>query len=261
MPSVWPTRAERRHSHRDGSRAPAAGRTIVSAPTSTYRVQFGGDTTFDRVAALAPYLQRLGVGAVYASPVLRARSSSTHNYDVTDPTSIDARFGGSEGLDRMARALKRRGIGLVLDIVPNHMAMGSENPWWMDVLEHGRASRYSRFFDIDWRGTGIEGKVVVPILGRSYGEALEAGELRLLLEDGGLRIAYFDHRLPIDPVHYARVLDGIHADQVRRVVERSRGVPARTHVDARSVARRAREAAVLERELWTAYTGDRRVRS
>jgi (1->4)-alpha-D-glucan 1-alpha-D-glucosylmutase len=233
----------------------------VTAPASTYRVQLGVETTFDRVAALAPYLARLGVGAVYASPILRARASSAHNYDVIDPTRIDERFGGREGFDRMVRALRRRGIGLVVDVVPNHMAIGSENPWWMDVLEHGRASRYARFFDIDWRGTGVEGKVLIPILGRHYGEALEAGELRLVLEEPGLRIAYLDHRLPIDPAHYVRVLDGVGGDAVRTVVERSRGVPARTHVDARSVARRAREADAIENELWCAYTGERDVKA
>ncbi len=233
----------------------------MTAPASTYRVQLGGETTFDRVAALAPYLARLGVGAVYASPILQARASSSHNYDVIDPTRIDERFGGREAFDRMVRALKRRGIGLAVDVVPNHMAIGSENPWWMDVLEHGRASRYARFFDIDWRGTGVEGKVLVPILGRHYGEALEAGELRLVLEEPGLRVAYFDHRLPIDPAHYVRVLEGVGGDGVRAVVERSRGVPSRTHVDARSVARRAREADAIERDLWSAYTGDRDVKS
>jgi (1->4)-alpha-D-glucan 1-alpha-D-glucosylmutase len=224
----------------------------VTAPTSTYRLQLGGELTFDRVAALAPYLDRLGVGAVYASPVLQARPDSTHNYDVTDPTRIDARFGGREAFERMARALHRRGIGLVLDIVPNHMAMGDDNPWWTDVLAHGRASRYARFFDIDWRGTGVEGKVLVPILGRPYGEALEAGELRLVLQGGGLRVAYADHRLPIDPAHYARVLGGIDAGGVRAAVERARAIPARTHTDARSVARRARGAEAVERELRSA---------
>jgi len=233
----------------------------VSAPSSTYRIQLGGDMTFDRVSALAPYLRRLGVGAVYASPILRARAGSTHNYDVTDPTRIDERFGGREGFARMARALRAHGLGLVLDIVPNHMALGSENPWWTDVLEHGRASRYARFFDIDWRGTGVEGKVLVPILGRPYGEALEAGELRLVLEETGLRLAYFDHRLPIDPAHYVRVLDEVGADAVRAPAERSRAIPARTRTDARSVARRAREADALKQGLWDAYSRDRSVRT
>jgi (1->4)-alpha-D-glucan 1-alpha-D-glucosylmutase len=233
----------------------------VTAPTSTYRLQLGGEITFDRVAALAPYLDRLGVGAVYASPVLRARAGSTHNYDVTDPTGLDERFGGREAFEAMARALKRRGLGLVLDVVPNHMAMGSENGWWMDVLAHGRASRYARFFDIDWRGTGVEGKVLVPILGRPYGQALEAGEIRLVLEEGGLRVAYFDHRLPVDPAHYARVLDGVDGDPVRAVVERSRAIPPRTRTDGRSVARRARAADALAGELWAAYAGERAVRT
>jgi (1->4)-alpha-D-glucan 1-alpha-D-glucosylmutase len=233
----------------------------VTAPTSTYRLQLGGEITFDRVAALAPYLDRLGVGAVYASPVLRARAGSTHNYDVTDPTRLDERFGGREAFEAMARALKRRGLGLVLDVVPNHMAMGSENGWWMDVLAHGRASRYARFFDIDWRGTGVEGKVLVPILGRPYGQALEAGEIRLVLEEGGLRVAYFDHRLPVDPAHYARVLDGVDGDPVRAVVERSRAIPPRTRTDGRSVARRARAADALAGELWAAYAGERAVRT
>ncbi len=233
----------------------------VTAPTSTYRIQLGADTTFERVAELAPYLARLGVGAVYLSPVLQARSNSTHNYDVTDPTRLDDRFGGREAFGRMSRSLHARGVAIVLDIVPNHMAMGSENPWWMDVLEHGRASRYAAFFDIDWRGTGVDGKVLVPILGRPYGEALEAGELRLVLEEAGLRVAYFDHRLPVDPAHYPRILDGLVADELRAVVDRARAIPARSHTDRRSVRRRAREAEAVRSALWAAYTGDRSVRS
>jgi (1->4)-alpha-D-glucan 1-alpha-D-glucosylmutase len=233
----------------------------VTAPASTYRVQLGGDTTFERVARLAPYLERLGVGAVYLSPILRARFDSTHNYDVTDPARIDERFGGREGFTRMARVLRRRGIGLVVDVVPNHMAMDRENPWWMDVLEHGRASRYARFFDIDWRGTGVEGKVLVPVLGRPYGDALEAGELRLVLEDGGLRVAYFDQRLPVDPAHYARVLDGVDGEAVRAVVERSRAMSPRSRTDARTVSRRAREAEAIKRDLGRVHAEDRAARA
>jgi (1->4)-alpha-D-glucan 1-alpha-D-glucosylmutase len=139
------------------------------------------------------------------------------------------------------------------------MAISSENAWWMDVLEHGRASRYARVFDIDWTGAGLEDRVLVPILGRPYGEALEAGELRLVLEPEGLRIAYAEHRLPIDPADYARVLGSIGA--VAPVVDRSHEIPARSRTDARSVARRARSAERLKADLWTAYAGDRAVRS
>ena len=142
---------------------------------------------------------------VYASPFFKARPGSTHGYDVTDPAMLNPELGGRAGFDALSEELRRRDMGLVLDVVPNHMAMSSENPWWMDVLEHGPSSRYSSFFDIDWQAPALDGRILVPILGRPYGEALESGELTLGLEDGAMFVRSFEHRLPVDPRAYGRV--------------------------------------------------------
>ena len=115
-------------------------------PSSTYRIQFRNGMTFDRVVDLIPYMKDLGISHLYASPVFTATTDSTHGYDVTDPNEIDPAIGGREGFDRMAAALKQAGMGLILDIVPNHMSTSLENRWWRDVIEHGRQSRYAALF-------------------------------------------------------------------------------------------------------------------
>ena len=228
-------------------------------PASTYRLQLGGDVTFDRARELVAYLDRLGAGALYTSPVLQARSDSTHGYDVTDPTRLDTRLGDGPSFLAMSRALHDRGMELLVDVVPNHMAMSSENGWWMDVLEHGRASRYAAFFDIDWWGTGVDEKVLVPILGRPYGDALEAGEIRLVLEPEGLRAAYLHHRLPIDPAAYGTVFGRMRArgaggELFRAAVARSAAIPPRTETARRRVVERATESDAVKREMWEAYS-------
>ena len=230
------------------------------APTSTYRLQLAPGEGFAEAAALARYLRDLGIGAAYCSPVWRARRGSTHGYDVTDPTSFDDELGGADGFMTMARTFRRAGLGLVLDIVPNHMAASPENAWWLDVLTHGRASRYADVFDIDWDGAGREGKVLVPILGAPYGEELESGALRLVLEDGALRVAYHDHRLPIDPADVPRVLgdlvlDGAAGDALRVALDEAAAIPPRDRTDRRSVSRRARQTARAEALLRDADAG------
>lgn len=115
-------------------------------PSSTYRIQFRNGMTFDRVVDLIPYMKDLGISHLYASPVFTATTDSTHGYDVTDPNEIDPAIGGREGFDRMAAALKQAGMGLILDIVPNHMSTSLENRWWRDVIEQGRQSRYAAYF-------------------------------------------------------------------------------------------------------------------
>jgi (1->4)-alpha-D-glucan 1-alpha-D-glucosylmutase len=143
-------------------------------PTATYRIQFRNGMTFDRAAALVPYLKRLGISHLYASPIFTATTGSTHGYDVTDANEIDPAIGGREGFDRMVKALKAEDLGLILDIVPNHMAASLENPWWRDVIEHGEKSRYARHFDIDWSR-----RLTLPFLGDTFEAVLEAGEIAL----------------------------------------------------------------------------------
>jgi (1->4)-alpha-D-glucan 1-alpha-D-glucosylmutase len=178
----------------------------VRVPASTYRLQFNREFGFEDARAIVPYLEALGVGDVYASPLLAARPGSEHGYDITDPTRLNRELGSPRSFRQLVSALRSRRIGFLLDIVPNHMATDSANPWWMDVLENGRGSRFATFFDIDWEAPGLDGRVLVPVLGGPYGEVLERGELRLVLESEGLRIAYFDHRAPLDVATYGDVL-------------------------------------------------------
>ncbi|HUG78653.1 MAG TPA: malto-oligosyltrehalose synthase, partial [Burkholderiales bacterium] len=157
--------------------------------------QFHRGFRFRDARALVPYLARLGVSHLYASPFLKARPGSTHGYDVVDHNAVNPEIGSEAELDRLMRALKEHGMGMVIDLVPNHMGvLHADNAWWLDVLEKGRASPYAKFFDIDWR----RGKLLLPVLGRHYGEALESGELKLEKKNGRWSVCYFDHRFPLN---------------------------------------------------------------
>ncbi len=174
-------------------------------PRATYRLQFHKDFTFADAEPLASYLARLGISHVYASPIGTARAGSTHGYDQVDPTRINPELGGEDGFRTLIAALKAQGLGVILDIVPNHMAVGqADNRWWLDVLEHGPDSRFREMFDIDWTpaDTALQGKVLAPFLGAPYAEALAAGDIRLKRdpETGKLAAwAYDAHCLPIRP--------------------------------------------------------------
>jgi (1->4)-alpha-D-glucan 1-alpha-D-glucosylmutase len=143
-------------------------------PVATWRIQFRNGMTFDRAANLVPYLQRLGISHLYASPIFTAASGSTHGYDVTDVNEIDPEIGGRAGFERLVSALKAAGIGLILDIVPNHMSTSLENPWWRDVIEYGEQSRYAHHFDIDWSR-----RLTLPFLGDDFEKVLAQGEIRI----------------------------------------------------------------------------------
>lgn len=161
-------------------------------PRSTYRLQFHEGFTFDDALRIVPYLQDLGISHIYASPLTQARKGSTHGYDVTDPTRISADLGGEEGLRRLVAALRERNMGLILDIVPNHMAASLENGWWADMLEHGQGSDYTRFFDIDWSRHG--GRIFLPFLGDPLSEVIEQGQLRLAEQDGRPVLRLYDEQ-------------------------------------------------------------------
>jgi (1->4)-alpha-D-glucan 1-alpha-D-glucosylmutase len=161
----------------------------ILTPGATLRLQFHRGFTFVDAEALVPYVARLGISHLYASPIATARPGSQHGYDVIDATRVNPELGGEEGLRALSSALAAAGLGLVLDIVPNHMAADAANAWWADVLRHGRASRFARWFDIDWEAAD---KVLLPILGRPLDEVLAAGEL----ERDGDAFRYFSHRLP-----------------------------------------------------------------
>jgi (1->4)-alpha-D-glucan 1-alpha-D-glucosylmutase len=173
----------------------------MSIPRATTRLQLHRDFPFDAAVEIVPYLERLGISHIYASPILSARPGSTHGYDTIDPTGINPELGGQAGLDRLSEALRRREMGLIIDIVPNHMAAVAENPWWWDVLRSGRASRYADHFDIDWEDSDPElrGKVLLPCLGDKLEACLARGEITVAEENGERVVHYFDQRFPIDP--------------------------------------------------------------
>ena len=169
-------------------------------PRATLRLQFHKGFTFADAARLVPYFSALGISHVYASPILTARPGSLHGYDVVDPTRVNPELGGEDGLRGLVTALRGAGLGLIVDIVPNHMAVGAGNAWWWDVLQNGRTSAYAHFFDIDWEPDDPElhGKVLAPFLGRSCAEALGAGEIALAHDAArGYFIKYFEHLFPV----------------------------------------------------------------
>jgi (1->4)-alpha-D-glucan 1-alpha-D-glucosylmutase len=188
-------------------------RNETNVPRATARLQFHRDFTFDDATALVPYFARLGVSHLYASPILKARPGSTHGYDCVDVGLVNPELGGEEALRRMADAAHAAGLGLVVDIVPNHMGVGgSENAWWQDVLLWGQASRYAQVFDIDWQSSdpALRGKLLAPFLGAGYGETLASGDLVLMLDDAGsgFEARYFVHHFPIAIEDHAAILDG-----------------------------------------------------
>ncbi len=186
---------------------------MTTTPRATARLQFFKDFTLDDAAAIIPYFAALGISHIYASPLLKARPGSTHGYDIVDHNEINPEIGGEPALRRLHAALRAHGMGLIADIVPNHMGVGgADNAWWLDVLEWGQASRYADFFDIDWTppDPDLQNKLLAPFLGVPYGEAL-ANQQFALHCDGAFFMQYFEHRFPISAQTTASIL---HAEPV-----------------------------------------------
>jgi (1->4)-alpha-D-glucan 1-alpha-D-glucosylmutase len=186
----------------------------AAIPIATYRLQLTENFNFDDAAAVVPYLRALGITHLYASPFMKARQGSTHGYDIVDHTKINPELGGDAGFERLSRALKQHDLGLILDFVPNHVGVHfADNPWWLDVLEWGPASPHAVSFDIDWDILPYRARVgvLLPIIGSSYGQALEKGEIELRYEpaEGSFSAWYFEHRLPIAPERYSEILRNI----------------------------------------------------
>jgi (1->4)-alpha-D-glucan 1-alpha-D-glucosylmutase len=180
-------------------------------PCATYRLQFSKDFTFAHATELVPYFQALGISHIYASPCLKARANSSHGYDIVDHDSLNPELGGNEQFETLVDTLHAHGMGLILDLVPNHMGIaGGENVWWNDVLENGQASPFASYFDIDWHPIKEElgGKVLLPVLGEHYGKVIENGKLVLEFDcqRGQFGIRYWDHRFPVDPETYPTIL-------------------------------------------------------
>lgn len=236
-------------------------------PVATYRLQLNRNFTFNQATEIVPYLSDIGISHCYISPCLKARPGSMHGYDIVDHNSFNPEIGTAEDFDRFVSALHERGMGLILDIVPNHMGvMGSDNAWWLDVLENGEASIYSNFFDIDWQPLKEElhGKVLVPVLHDHYGAVLESGDLKLVFRQdrGEFDIAYHEHRFPIDPKEYPRILQhcGTQATEVlgerdlallefQSLITAFGHLPSRQETASDRVAERNRDKEIHERRL------------
>ena len=180
---------------------------------ATQRLQFHKGFTLDDAVPLVPYFAQLGISHLYASPLLSARAGSMHGYDVVDPTTVNPELGGEAALRRLVAALREHDMGLILDIVSNHMAVGgADNAWWLDLLEWGRLSPYSEFFDIQWHSPDplLKGQLLMPFLGSDYGEALQSGALELHFDaaHGTFFVEHYEHRFPICPRDYAMILGG-----------------------------------------------------
>ena len=223
---------------------------------ATYRVQLHAGFGFEAAAAIAEYVAALGISHLYSSPYLQAGEGSMHGYDVVNPHRLNEELGGAEAHARFCEALGGHGLGQVLDIVPNHMAItGAENPWWWDVLENGPASRYAAYFDVDWDHpeSRLSSSILLPILGDHYGRVLEAEELRLERRDAIFTIRYHDHAFPVSP----RTLDTLlgtaaercRSDELGFTADALGGIPLSTATDWTSMRRRHRDQEVLGAQL------------
>src|SRR5919109_755471 len=234
-------------------------------PVSTYRLQLNSDLRFADVQGLVPYFHRLGITDLYASPFLRARRGSRHGYDVIDHTCINPEIGSDEDLAALTAALAGYGMGLIADVVPNHMGIDDEaNRWWWDVLENGPSSPYAKFFDIDWAPPkeGLANKVLLPILGDQYGKVLENGESHLLFEAGAFVITYYERRFPVGPRSSIAILEPAcervralldagdpHLVELESIITSLTVLPPRTESDPERVRVRLREKEVAKRRL------------
>ncbi len=225
-----------------------------AVPRATYRLQLTRDFGFNQAADIVPYLKQLGITHLYASPFLKARPGSTHGYDIVDHDRLNPELGGEQGFARLAAALKAHDMGLILDFVPNHMGVGhADNSWWLDVLEWGPLSPHAAAFDIDWFGLPYRRHpgVLIPILGRPYGEALRGGEIALRYDapSGSFAVWYFHHKLPINPRRYGEVLRTIVATADAATTAAGRALIDLAHDYRDPRAPSYREAPDLKRRL------------
>jgi (1->4)-alpha-D-glucan 1-alpha-D-glucosylmutase len=235
-------------------------------PTSTYRLQFHAGFTFRDALAIVPYLEDLGITHCYASPYLKARPSSKHGYDIIDHSVLNPELGGEPDYKSWVQALRQRNMGHILDLVANHMGIaGNDNAWWNDVLENGPSSPYANYFDIDWESSHrpeLQQRVLLPVLAEPYGKALESQQICLAFDGGAFTIRYFDHRFPVAPSSYARILaDGIDdleaavgagsepLIEYQSILTAIKNLPGHTETDPLRVAERQREKEVVKRRL------------
>jgi (1->4)-alpha-D-glucan 1-alpha-D-glucosylmutase len=234
-------------------------------PAATYRLQFNSQLTFKQAARLVDYLYDLGVSDCYASPLFTARRGSPHGYDITDHSNLNPEIGSEEEFAEFARRLRQRGMGLILDVVPNHMRIaGSGNRWWNDVLENGPSSPYAQFFDIDWRPPkpDLAGKTLLPMLGDQYGHALENQEITVTYRQGAFFANYDETWLPIAPRSYIQVLGPLlpemreaygahhpHVLELESILTALGHLPRRDETSPEMVRERQREKEIIKRRI------------
>jgi (1->4)-alpha-D-glucan 1-alpha-D-glucosylmutase len=246
-----------------GVKVPACQRI----PAATYRLQFNRDFNFQQAKALVPYLHDLGISDAYASPLFKARPGSTHGYDICDHSRLNPDLGSEEDFSAFSSALQSHGMGLLLDMVPNHMGIAdSGNAWWYDVLEIGPSSNYASYFDIDWQPVkpDLANKVLLPILEDQYGRILEGSRFRLSYEEGAFFINYDGTRWPVAPRTYSRILSfrvelliqalgehNEHVHELQSILTALSYLPSRTEVAPEKIAERIREKEIIKRRLAT----------
>ena len=220
---------------------------------ATYRLQLTGNFGFKEAAALTDYLDALGISHLYSSPCLQATRGSTHGYDVVDHNRISDDLGGEEGFSRMCAALDARSMSLVVDIVPNHMAIGGpENRWWWDVLENGPCSRYASYFDVDWDSPEqrLRNIMLLPVLGDHYGRILEAGELKLVRSGARFEVRYHDRSFPAAPRSVGTLLASAalrcNSEMLSFIADGMMALPAPTVTEREQISRRHRDQQLLE---------------
>ncbi|HKV54308.1 MAG TPA: malto-oligosyltrehalose synthase [Candidatus Binataceae bacterium] len=224
----------------------------MTHPRATYRLQLHGGFGFDDAAGIADYLAELGISHVYCSPYLQAAPGSQHGYDVVDYGHVNTELGGADAHQRMCAAFRANQLGQLLDVVPNHMAIGGqENWWWWDVLENGPSSAYASYFDVDWDTpeARLRNLVLLPVLGKQYGRALEAGEIRVAREDAAFLICSYEHRFPVAPRSLGPLLKEASArcgsEELAFIGDALVELPLPTATDRASLVRRHRDKAVI----------------
>ncbi len=237
-------------------------------PVSTYRLQFNYQFTFSDAAKIIGYLHELGISDIYSSPYFKAQKGSLHGYDIVDPTMLNPEMGTEDDYNVLIGELKKYDMGQILDIVPNHMCIGSENPWWMDVLENGLSSPRAKYFDIDWapEEERLRNKLLIPVLGDQYGTVLENQELRLSFQEGAFFICYNSNKLPVQPNSYVLILqhrienlgknppdEAPYLTELLSIITSIKHLPPHTETDGERIAERRREKEIIKKRLFKLY--------
>jgi (1->4)-alpha-D-glucan 1-alpha-D-glucosylmutase len=246
---------------------PVGSSKLNRVPVSTYRLQLNAECNLDAVYELLAYLERLGISDLYLSPLFRAREESSHGYDVVDHGAIDPAIGDLAAFERVAEEARGAGMGILLDVVPNHMGINDPgNAWWLDVLENGEGAYFAGFFDIDWRpaASALQDKILLPFLGEPFGKVLENGELRVIYDDRRFQLCYGPRRYPLAPPTWTEILDlaltranghisngGDSAPwtELQSIITQLRHLPPASRRDAAAMDERYREQKIVRRRL------------